>query len=232
VSHVEHGRRVVALGEDPTTVHVVGAPSLDGAFRTDLPDRAELEAALGIPLRPPVVIVTVHPATLDADPSAVARPVIEAMDRAQGTFVITLPNADPGSDRIRTALLATAGAADRVVVEALGERQYWGLMKVADAMLGNSSSGIVEAAAVDLPAVNVGDRQAGRRRDANVIDVDADVDAITSALRLALDPATRARSASAHPPMADGRSGRRIADIIAAWRPSSPPRKAPILVGT
>jgi UDP-hydrolysing UDP-N-acetyl-D-glucosamine 2-epimerase len=232
VSHPEHARRVVAIGEDPRTIHVVGAPSLDGAFRSDLAGRAELEKVLGLPLRPPVVIVTIHPATLDADPAAVAAPVIAAMDMVPATYVVTLPNADPGANQVRAAVLAAAAAPSRAAVEALGERRYWGLMRVADAMLGNSSSGIVEAPAVDLPAVNVGDRQAGRRREANVIDAVANADRIAAALLFALEPETRARIAAAHPADVDGHAGRRIADIIAAWHPPVPPRKALIPVGS
>jgi UDP-hydrolysing UDP-N-acetyl-D-glucosamine 2-epimerase len=228
VSHGEHARRVEALGEDPAIVHVVGAPGLDAAFRGDLPDRQALESDLGIELRQPVVIVTVHPATLDAEPSAVATAVAAAMDCVEATYVVTLPNADPGGEQVRRIMAEAASAPGRVAVEALGERRYWGAMRVADAMFGNSSSGIVEAPAVDLPAVNVGDRQLGRRREANVIDAPIDPDRIADALRKALAPATRDRIAGSHPPLADGLAGRRVADIIARWRPSIPPRKAPI----
>jgi UDP-hydrolysing UDP-N-acetyl-D-glucosamine 2-epimerase len=231
VSHDDHARRVVALGEDPATIHVVGAPSLDAAVRDDLADRAELETALGIRLEPPVVVVTVHPVTLDADPAAVAGPVTAAMDLVPATYVVTSPNTDPGSSTVRAVMTRAAQAPGRVAVDALGERRYWGLLRIADAMLGNSSSGIVEAPAVDLPAVNVGDRQAGRHREGNVIDVADDAEAIAAALRDALAPATRARVRAAHPPGVDGRVGRRIADIIAAWEPPVPPRKAPIQIG-
>jgi UDP-hydrolysing UDP-N-acetyl-D-glucosamine 2-epimerase len=232
VSHEEHKRRVVAMGEDPATVHVVGAPGLDAAARSDLPDRAALEATLGIVLAPPVVVVTVHPATLDADPAGVAAAVVAAMDAVDVTYVVTLPNVDPGHERVRELLAATAAArpARRVAVEALGERSYWGLLRAADAMLGNSSSAIVEAPAAGLPAVNVGDRQQGRRRAGNVLDVEAEPAAIAATLEEALLPSTRARVAASSPPLADGRVGERIADIIAAWRPSIPPRKAPILL--
>lgn len=228
VSHEEHARRVAALGEDPATIHVVGAPGLDAAFRPDLAGRAELEAALGIALHPPVIVVTVHPATLEPDPSAVVDPVVRAMDRVRATYVITLPNADPGNAPIRDALLAAASAPGRAAVAALGERRYWGLLRLADAMLGNSSSGIVEAPALDLPAVDVGERQRGRRREANVLSVPAEAEAVAGALRQALEPGTRAAIAARHPVLADGRAGQRIADIIAAWDPLHPPRKAPI----
>lgn len=230
VSSLEDARRVVALGEDPATVHVVGAPGLDAAVRTDLPDRAALEHDLGVPLRPPIVIVTVHPATLDPDPNAVVEAVLGATVTVPATYVVTLPNADPGAEPIRERLRQAEGGAGWTVVEALGEQRYWGLMRIADAILGNSSSGLVEAPAVDLPAVNVGDRQEGRRREANVIDVPPQASAVAAALRRALDPAFRAGVVAAHPQLADGRAGARIADIIAAWRPSVPPRKAPIPV--
>jgi UDP-N-acetylglucosamine 2-epimerase len=95
-------------------------------------------------------------------------------------------------------------------------------------MLGNSSSGIGEAPVLDLPVVNVGDRQRGRYRQGNVIDVGVDADAIEAALRRALDPATRDAIRGHRPPLADGRAGRRVADIIAGWRPATPPRKRSI----
>jgi UDP-hydrolysing UDP-N-acetyl-D-glucosamine 2-epimerase len=231
VSHPEHAARVRALAEDPRTIHVVGAPGLDNAMRTDLPGKAELEASLGIALKAPIVVVTVQPATLDLDPAAAAAPIIEAMDRVPATYVVTLPNADPGGAGIRDVLqAAVAGRTDRVAIEALGERRFWGLLRVADAMLGNSSSALIEAPAVDLPAVDVGDRQLGRRREANVISVAPRAGVVEAALRQALDPRFRGRVAAQHPPLADGHAGERIARIIHAWQPPIPPRKAPIPV--
>jgi len=226
-SHSEYAQRIVAMGEDPATVYVVGAPGLDAVFRGDLPDRAALEKDLGRSLPPPVVLVSVHPATLDQDPAAVVYPVIEAMYAVPATYIVTLPNPDPGGERIRRAWLALdlEGPGAPLILEALGERRYWGLMRTADAMLGNSSSGLVEAPAIDLPAINVGDRQAGRRREANVTDVAAEPEAIAAALRRVLSPGFRDTVAAAHPPTADGRAGERIAGIVAAWSPPSPPRK-------
>ena len=99
VSSEANGRRVVAMGEDPASVHVVGAPGLDNAFRPDLPDRASLAADLGLALEPPVVLVTVHPATLDADPAGAARAVAAAMDAVPATYVVI--RAERGSRRGR-----------------------------------------------------------------------------------------------------------------------------------
>jgi UDP-hydrolysing UDP-N-acetyl-D-glucosamine 2-epimerase len=230
VSSDAHRERVIALGEDPATVHVVGAPGLDNLHRPDLPDRATLEGELGLALAAPVVVVTVHPATLDADPTATARAVAGAMDAVAATYVVTLPNADPGGEATATIMAAAARGKGRVAVAALGERRYWGLLRIADAMLGNSSSGIVEAPALNLPVVNVGDRQAGRDRGPGIIDVRDSAEAVAEALRRALDPGFRAGLAPADPRLADGRAGERVARIIAAWQPSRPPRKRPIPV--
>jgi UDP-N-acetylglucosamine 2-epimerase len=101
-------------------------------------------------------------------------------------------------------------------------------MGIASAMLGNSSSGLIEAPAVDLPVVNVGDRQAGRHREANVIDVGMQSSEIAEALTRALLPATRESLQEAHLPLLDGRAGERIASIIGSWEPPRPPRKLPI----
>src|SRR5204862_2949212 len=138
--------------------------------------------------------------------------VIEAMDAIPATYVVTLPNSDPEADQLRTRLLdASARSPRRVAVEALGERRFWGLLRIADAMLGNSSSAIVEAPAVNLLAVNVGDRQRGRHRGSNVIDAAPNGSAVTAALAQALDPVTRRVMAADRPPLADGRGGERIA---------------------
>lgn len=247
VSHPDHARRVAALGEALETIHVVGAPGLDNLRRSDLPDRDELERHLGIELIPPVVIVTVHPTTLARPPSSVGvmdggatdwvavdevAAVVGAMDRVPATYVVTLPNNDPGAQALRETLLAAALGESRVAVDALGERRFWGMLKLADAMLGNSSSALIEAPALGLPAVNVGDRQQGRIRGENVIDVPtADVDAITRALREALAPETRRRLAGAVSPFGDGRSAARIIEILAGWTPPHSPRKAPVPIG-
>ena len=232
VSSQEHARRVIALGEDPATVHVVGAPGVDAAFRDDLPDRTTLADELGLELKAPVVIVTVHPTTLEADAGATVDAVIAAMDAVEATYVITLPNVDPGATAIRATLEAAGRGPRRLAVAALGERRYWALLRVADAMLGNSSSGLIEAPALRLPVVNVGDRQAGRTRQPNVIDAPSSAAVVVAALGDALDPAFRRGLPDPDPTLVDGHAGARAAHIIAEWRPSRPPRKSPIAVGS
>lgn len=232
VSHPEHAQRIEGMGEDPATIHVVGGPGIDNVHREDLPSRDALATDLGIELRSPVVVVAIHPTTLAANGATATDEVTEmlrAMNAVAATYVITLPNSDPGHLLVRRAL-SKAATNSRVVVEALGDRRYWGLLKIADALLGNSSSALIEAPAIALPAVNIGDRQLGRLRGDNVIDAPADALAIEAALRTALEPSTRARLTPGTSPFGDGHSAKRIVEVLAAWTPPLPPRKAPVRI--
>jgi len=96
VSHEVHARRVRQMGEDPSTVVVVGAPGLDNVYRTDLPTRCVLEQELGCSLRPPVVLVTLHPTTLGGDPRSEVGAVAGAMEAVPATYIVTQANADAG----------------------------------------------------------------------------------------------------------------------------------------
>jgi UDP-hydrolysing UDP-N-acetyl-D-glucosamine 2-epimerase len=224
-SHPDHSARVIAMGEHPSTVYTVGAPGLDNLTRKDLPNRAELEEYLKTPLEPPVVIVTVHPATLDADPEAEVSAVVEAMSRVEATYIITLPNVDPGNEIIRAKLNRAADLPRRTAIEALGEKRYWGLLRIADAMLGNSSSALIEAPAVFLPAVNVGQRQKGRIRGSNIIDVQADAQEITAGLNKALDSKFRIKVRQSEPPFGVAGASERIVSVLRSWVPPVPPIK-------
>jgi UDP-hydrolysing UDP-N-acetyl-D-glucosamine 2-epimerase len=223
VSHPDHAARVVQMGEDPKAVHLVGAPGLDNLHRPDLATRQEIETFLGLILQPPVVLVTLHPTTLAADAGAEVEAVCGAMRDVPATYVITLPNADPGNALIRQAF--TRLPPRGVAVEALGDRRYWGLMRLADAMLGNSSSALIEAPALGLPTVNVGDRQRGRVRGGNVIDMPARRGHVAEALRRALTPEFHDLARAAPSPFGNGDSGRRIVEVLRCWQPPSPPVK-------
>jgi UDP-N-acetylglucosamine 2-epimerase (non-hydrolysing)/GDP/UDP-N,N'-diacetylbacillosamine 2-epimerase (hydrolysing) len=225
VSHPAHAARVVQMGEDPATVVVVGAPGLDNRYRDDLPGRGELEQSLGIALDPPVVLVTMHPTTLGQAPSDELTAVAQAMAEVPATYVVTAPNADAGGAAIREFWGRWVSGRKRVVlVETLGETRYWGLLRLGDAVLGNSSSGIIEAPVAGVPVVNVGDRQKGRLRLGGVADVPAQADRVADAIRAAL---ARGRDASrANGGYPDGPAAPRIVAALRAWEVPCPPRKA------
>lgn len=224
-SHPAYAARVIAMGEDPATVHVVGAPGLDNLRRSDLATREELEQHLGLPLIAPVVVVTVHPTTLGAVVDAEVEAVCQAMDALPATYVITLPNSDPGNELLRERLLEQATRKGTVAVTALGERRYWALLSIADAMLGNSSSGVIEAPALALPAVNVGDRQKGRLRSAAIIDVRPEAVAVRDALRTVLASGFRETLRAVPPLFGYGDAATEIGRLLLSWRPSRPPIK-------
>lgn len=186
-------RRVLQMGEEPWRVVVSGALGLDNLIDTPTLDAAALEDRIGLPLTPPPLLVTFHPETRDAAPAGEqAAPMLRALHEAALPVVFTAPNADTGGREIRRLIedYVSAHPAARLV-ENLGTPAYFALMGKAAAMVGNSSSGIIEAASFALPVVDIGDRQQGRPRAANVIDVTRTAEAILAAIRRATSRAFR-----------------------------------------
>jgi UDP-N-acetylglucosamine 2-epimerase (non-hydrolysing)/GDP/UDP-N,N'-diacetylbacillosamine 2-epimerase (hydrolysing) len=209
--------RVIAMGEEPWRVHRAGAPSLDHLRRSTLFDRAALEVRLGLSLTPPTLVVAWHPVTILRDTNAESDAFFAAFTQAPGKIVFVYPNADAGSlaliDRART--LAATRAHIHVFVN-LDAVTYWSLLRHADALVGNSSSGIMEAASFALPVVNVGIRQQGRESARNVIDVPAESHAIRAALDRALSPAFRESLAGMTNPYGNGTAAQTISRVLAS----------------
>lgn len=216
VSNTLHAQRVLQMGEEAGRVFVVGAPGLDAIRKTTLLTRAELETEVGTPLTPPVLVVTYHPTTLASVSSREEiDAVLDALSTFDGTVIFTLPNADPENGVIRKAILEFVEMHPRAhAFDALGSRRYLSFLKQADAVLGNSSSGLIETPLFELPTVNVGDRQKGRMRGINVIDVPPDTLAIGKSLFCALSPAFRESLRGMESPYGDGRAVERIVALL------------------
>lgn len=213
----EFRRRVIQLGEDPERVWAVGAVSLDNVRRRALLDRTQLEADLGHSLGTPTMVVTYHPATRGAPPAAAAQELVRALDALpEATVVFTEPNADPGGRAIAEVIHAwAAGRPERAHVHtALGPTRYLSLMREADVVVGNSSSGLIEAPALHTPTVNLGDRQRGRPAAASVIACRETADAITQAIGRALSPEHQQLAAETTSPYGDGRAAPRIREVL------------------
>jgi UDP-N-acetylglucosamine 2-epimerase (non-hydrolysing)/GDP/UDP-N,N'-diacetylbacillosamine 2-epimerase (hydrolysing) len=208
-------RRVITMGEEPWRVHRAGAPSLDHLRRSTLLDRAALEARLGLTLLPPTLVAAWHPVTILRDTNAEADAFFSALAQAPGQLIFVYPNADAGGHALigRTKALAAARANTHVFVN-LDAVTYWSLLCQADALVGNSSSGIMEAASFALPVVNVGMRQQGRERARNIIDVDAEATAILAAIQRVLSPAFRQSLAGMENPYGDGTAAITIARVL------------------
>lgn len=209
-------RRVIAMGEEPWRVHCTGAPSLDHLRRSTLPDRVELETKLGIELAEPPVVVAYHPVTVARETTEEVNAVFAALERIERPIVFCFPNADAGSRRIAARARAFCAEHPRArLFVNLEPVTYWALLRHAALMLGNSSSGIMESPSLGLPAVNVGRRQDGRERAANVIDAPAEASAILDAVRRATAPAFVESLRSVENPYGDGRASERIVALLA-----------------
>jgi UDP-N-acetylglucosamine 2-epimerase (non-hydrolysing)/GDP/UDP-N,N'-diacetylbacillosamine 2-epimerase (hydrolysing) len=210
-------RRVIAMGEEPWRVHTAGAPSLDHLTRSTLLDRAALEAKLQIKLGAPTTLAAYHPVTILHNTTAEADALFAALAAAPGQLLFVYPNADAGSRGLieRTKKLGESRPQTLIFVN-LDAVTYWSLLAQVDAMVGNSSSGIMEAASFALPVVNVGLRQQGRERARNVIDVPPETGPILSALQRALDPDFRARLHGMVNPYGNGTAAKTIARVLTA----------------
>lgn len=209
----EYGRRIVQMGEEPWRVTVTGALSLDNLrdFRPLPLD--ELASLVGMPLSPRgFLLVTFHPVTLEYQQAgSQTEELLAALSQSGLPAVITLPNADTAGREVRRRMLAYAQQrTDVVAVENLGTRAYFTAMSFAAAMVGNSSSGIIEAPSFGLPAVNIGSRQRGRIRAANVLDVGYGREEIEGAIARALAPEFRISLSGLVNPYGDGNGARRM----------------------
>jgi len=212
-----YARRVIQLGEEPWRVKVVGNPSLDNLRSMRLLSVREMSARVGFDFSRPFLLVTFHSTTLEFDQAGVqVAALLAALEGARMPVLFTMPNADTGgrviAERIRQYVAAHP---DAKLVDNLGTELYFSAMALAAAMVGNSSSGIVEAASFKLPVINVGNRQKGRPRPANVIDVGYRTGAIRTGLSKALRPAFRRSLRGLTNPFGDGKAAGRIVRALA-----------------
>jgi UDP-hydrolysing UDP-N-acetyl-D-glucosamine 2-epimerase len=213
VSTTVYAERLIQMGEQPWRVVVSGAPSLDNLADFQALPLPELERRLGMALPLAPLVVTFHPVTLDyAHTDEHVTALLEALADTDRPVVFTYPNADTSGRRIIEHIERFVAAAPRAVaVRSLGTEGYFSLLHHAAAMVGNSSSGIIEAASFGLPVVNVGDRQRGRVHGANVVDVPCEVRSIRGAIR----EVTSEKFQSAIRSMANPYGGGNAAEVIA-----------------
>lgn len=193
VATEEYGLRVIQMGEEPWRVTVSGAPGLDDLFSVKKMTWNELKAKLRLPFERLPLLVTFHPVTLEAEQTEWhIKELLAALERAGLPVIFTQSNADTGG-RIITVLMEDYCRThpETKMIQNLGTETYGSFMAIIPAMVGNSSSGLIEAPSFELPVVNIGRRQEGRLRTNNVIDVGFGRDEIVAGIRKALDPKFR-----------------------------------------
>ena len=222
VAATPYYHRVVQMGEQPDRVFVTGATGLDNIARLPLLERPEFDERLGFDLGPAYFLATYHPVTLsDVDQGeAVAELRFALSHFPDHRVVLTGVNADPGHNAVAEAIAEWAAAEPgRVLSRAsLGQLLYLSAMKHCAAVIGNSSSGLLEAPAFGVPTVNIGERQRGRLRADSVIDCGAGRDAIAAAVSRALSPEFVAIARNAENPFGTSGVAERIRDCLKTVR--------------
>ena len=213
-----HRRRIIQMGEDPEQVFTVGAPGLDHLRRLDLMGRDTLEASIELSLDTPSFLVTLHPATLADQPTKkAAQALLDALDQfPKARILFTKTNADP-EGRVINRMIEDYAAQypERVqVFTSLGQRRYLSALHYVDVVVGNSSSGLLEAPAVPVPTVNIGPRQRGRLSARSVVDCEATEASIVEAIEQALDPTFEEALRETTSPYGDGHASERILERL------------------
>ncbi|WP_349971489.1 UDP-N-acetylglucosamine 2-epimerase [Pseudomonas caspiana] len=211
-------KRVIQLGEPPENVQTVGALGLDHFRRTPIMSLDELGESIGFPLRGPFLLVTYHPVTAEGEnPEEGMFELLSVLDECpEYQVIITYPNADNGG---RALILLIESYAkknpDRVVtIPSLGFRRYLAAMTYASAVVGNSSSGIIEAPSLKVPTLDIGTRQKGRLAASSVVHCGATYAAIKAGLHEVLSTEMAARCQKVSNPYGDGHSSEAIVKAL------------------
>jgi UDP-hydrolysing UDP-N-acetyl-D-glucosamine 2-epimerase len=188
-------RRIIQLGESPDRVLTVGDLALDSIGHLTLLEREALERTLEMSLQAPLFLVTYHPTTLsDLSPQESFSIVLAALEQfSEARVVITKPNADAGGRELGAlAEQWSMQHSERArCFTSLGQLHYLSVMRLASAVIGNTSSGIIEAPALKVATVNIGSRQSGRLRADSIVDCEETVEATVAAITKVLSPQFR-----------------------------------------
>ncbi|MFW3570388.1 UDP-N-acetylglucosamine 2-epimerase [Kosakonia cowanii] len=214
----EYRKRIIQLGEDPSRVENVGAIGLDHLKRGTFMTRQALSESLNFALDGPYFLVTYHPVTLSDEPPAYS---FEQLLAALNEFpdfrvILTYPNADDGGRQIIPLLEDYARQQpNRVLaIPSLGQVRYLSAVKHAAAVIGNSSSGIIEVPAFDVPTVNIGERQKGRLAAKSVLNCSAEKADIVASITQAIDRTYKKPGEIVHNPYGQGDASGRIIKMI------------------
>lgn len=218
-------RRIIQLGENPKNVFNYGSPGLEAIYCQKLLTKEELSRVLDFDISEPTAIFTYHPVTLEKD--HLQQKLDQALKAISGfnfKVIFTKANADPYGNVINKKLyeFCRKDAKKYKLFDSLGPLRYFSCLKYCNLMIGNSSSGLVEAPSFKLPVVNIGDRQKGRLRSKNIIDVDSNDKAIRRGIQKALSPDFRRSLRTVknpHQRFKDARASYRIKEKIKKLKP-------------
>jgi GDP/UDP-N,N'-diacetylbacillosamine 2-epimerase (hydrolysing) len=214
----EYRKRVIQLGEEPERVFNVGALGIDNIKKMKLLNKDEIESELGIKFKSKNLLITYHPVTLKKDESEREfKALLNILREMEDTlFIFTKPNADTEGRKIIKLIeeFVKENNHKAIVFTSLGQLYYLSIMQYVDAVVGNSSSGIIEAPSLKVPTINIGDRQKGRIRAKSVIDCKGTEEDIKEAFDTIFDKKFRETIKNISNPYGDGNSARKIKNIL------------------
>lgn len=213
----EYRQRVIQLGEQPDRVYTVGALGIENILHEKLLPKSELAKEIGLDLDKPYAMVTFHPVTLDhASAKDQLDEILKAIDtHPEMQFVFSKANADLDGRIINYRLDEyAAGHTNVAVFASLGTIRYLSALRYCAFVLGNSSSGLIEAPSFGIPVINVGDRQKGRLQASSIINCLPEATSIVIAIEQALDPVFIAIAKETDNPYGDGKTSEKIINEI------------------
>lgn len=212
--------RVLGLGEEKWRVFNVGSPVMDSVVNGDYAAPDEVARELQLTMDQPIILFTQHPLTTESELAyAQVKESLEALKELGYQTIITYPCNDAGSESIIRAINEYLSIPYFRIRKSLGRRLYLGCLRIVSCVVGNSSSGLIETPLFGLPAVNIGDRQAGRLRAENVLDVPCARASIKMAIRQSMDdPHFIAKAKKCANPYGEGGASQRILDVIKSMK--------------
>ncbi len=206
--------RVLRMGEEPHRVFDVGAPMLDELVGGFMTPKKEIYRKFSLDKKKPIVLLVVHSVTEEFDQTEKQMEnIMKAVSKFGYQTIIILNNSDAGSSVLRRGITRNKKPFMSIFPN-MKRQDYTGILNVADVIVGNSSSGIIEAPTFRLPAVNIGNRQKGRMQSTNVINVGYSVDEIEKGIKKAISPSFKKVVKKCINPYGDGKSSKRIVDVL------------------
>jgi UDP-hydrolysing UDP-N-acetyl-D-glucosamine 2-epimerase len=205
------------MGERPESVHIVGGLGIEAVQRTSLFDRKIVEEKINHHLEEVNFMLTFHPETASDDYGLenLLQILLALRDIPEASILISLPNADGGNASLRNALIEFSNnRANALAFDSLGQQMYLSCLALSDALVGNSSSGLLEAPALGIAAINVGGRQEGRERPESVVDVLPNAENIQQALREVCTTSFKAVSHKGRNFFENTRASEKIVDVL------------------
>jgi len=212
----EHTKRLIKMGEEPWRIFQVGALGLDSVINQKTISKEDLAKKIGLQLDDKIIVCVFHPVHLEQELAGKQmHEILEAIKELKMQTVIIYPNNDAGSQDIIEEIEKCKGLPFIKIFPNLPHSDYVNLLKCADVLIGNSSSGIIEAPSLKLPVVNIGSRNVGREHAENVIFVDVKKDKIINAIKKALyDKKFKEKVERCINPYGDGKASERIVKVL------------------